>query len=120
MSLCKLTAAARALSAVDQDLATWLMAAIARLREGTPPGQALELSGPAARRERDKFLTQAAVYLRKSDESLWSLAGTIANRVGQRRFRDTPQQLLNLANEAAPLPKTQRQLYTLLLENLPN
>ena len=116
MSLCRLVDASLALREISPDLACWLATAAERLRHGLPPALALELAGPGARRERDKFLVQAAVVLREPDETTWHLAGRLAARVGQNRHRDLVQALLDRANEAATLPRSQRQLYALLID----
>ena len=116
MSTCRLIAASLALREVNPDLARWLATAAERLRHGLPPALALELAGPAAKRRRDAYLCQAAVVLREPDETTWHLAGRLAARVGQNRHRDLVQALLDRANEAATLPRSQRQLYALLID----
>ena len=116
MSIHRLVAASHALREISPDLARWLATAAERLRHGLPASIALELSGPAAKRRRDAHLRQAAVALREPDETTWHLAGRLAARVGQNRHRDLVQALLDRANEAATLPRSQRQLYALLID----
>ncbi len=118
MSLCRLVDASRALREVNPDLARWLATAAERLRHGLPPALALELAGPGARRERDRYLVQAAIAMREDGETLWHLSGRLSARVGQTRYRDLVQKLLVLASQAAALPRSQRQIYNLLLDRL--
>ena len=118
MSLCRLVDASRALREVNPDLARWLATAAERLRHGLPPALALELAGPGARRERDRYLCQAATALREDGETVWHLSGRLAARVGQTRHRDLVQELLVLATQAAPLPRSPRQIYSILLDRL--
>ena len=118
MSLCRLVDASRALREISPDLARWLATAAERLRHGLPPALALELAGPGARRERDRYLVQAAIAMREDGETLWHLSGRLSARVGQTRYRDLVQKLLVLASQAAALPRSQRQIYNLLLDRL--
>ena len=119
MSICRLVDASRALREISPDLARWLATAAERLRRGLPPALALELAGPGARRERDRYLVQAAIALREDGETLWHLSGRMAARVGQTRYRDLVQELLVIASQAAPLPTSQRRIYDALQASLP-
>lgn len=117
MSLCRLRDCAEALELMRPDLAAWIRSVAKRIKVGLPASQALELSGPGARRERDKYLIHAATVLRR-DETLWALAGRLADRIKAppRRHPDLVDELLALASQAAPLPRSQRSLYALLLK----
>lgn len=119
MSICRLVDASRALREISPDLARWLATAAERLRRGLPPALALELAGPGARRERDRYLVQAAIAMRQENETLWRLAGRLAARINAAPRRDLVGELLVLASQAAPLPTSQRRLYDALQASLP-
>ena len=118
MSLCRLADCAEALEVMRPDLAAWLQTVAKRIKAGLPASQALELAGPGARRERDKYLLHAAVVLRQRD-TLWALAGRLAGRINAppRRHPDLADELLDMASQAAPLPRSQRSIYSILLKN---
>ena len=120
MSLCRLVDASRALREINPDLARWLATAAERLRHGLPPAIALELAGPGARRERDRYLVQAATALRQEGETKWALAGRLSARINAAPRRDLVGELLVLSSQAAPLPTSQRRLYDALLAHLPD
>lgn len=120
MSLCRLVDASRALREISPDLARWLATAAERLRRGLPPALALELAGPGARRERDRYLVQAATALRQEGETKWALAGRLSARINAAPRRDLVGELLVLSSQAAPLPTSQRRLYDALLAHLPD
>lgn len=120
MSVCRLQAAAAELAAVNPELSQYLSRAAAGLREGLSPALALELAGPAALRRRNRFLTQAGLCLRRDGESLWAMAGRLAKRINSAHRRDLVGELLNSAAASASLPTSQRQLYSIILENLPD
>ena len=119
MSICRLTAASQALREINPDLARWLATAAERLRRGLPPALALELAGPGARRERDRYLCQAATALREDGETVWHLSGRLAARINAAPRRDLVGELLVLSSQAAPLPTSQRRLYDALQASLP-
>ena len=118
MSLCRLSDCAEALELTHPTLGAWLQTVAKRIKHGLPAAAALELAGPGARRERDKYLCHAATVLRR-DDTLWAWAGRLAGRINAppRRNPDLVDELLDMANQAAPLPRTQRQLYAVLLKN---
>ena len=120
MSICRLVDASRALREANPDLARWLATAAERLRRGLPPALALELAGPGARRERDRYLVQAATALRQEGETKWALAGRLSARINAAPRRDLVGELLVLSSQAAPLPTSQRRLYDALLAHLPD
>ena len=120
MSICRLIDASRALADINPDLARWLATAAERLRRGLPASIALELSGGPARRERDRYLVQAATALRQEGETKWALAGRLSARINAAPRRDLVAELLALASQAAPLPTSQRRLYDALLAHLPD
>ena len=118
MSVCRLQDAAEALELMRPDLAAWLQTVAKKIKAGLPASQALELAGPGAKRERDKYLCHAAVVLRQAD-TLWALAGRLADRINAppRRRPDLVDELLDMASQAAPLPRSQRSIYSILLKN---
>ena len=120
MSVCRLQSAARALGKVDPDLAEWLAGVVRKIKAGLPPIQAMELAGSGARRERDRLMAQAATCLRDPDETWWSVSRRLAQRVTAppRRPPDTIDLLLAKAGEAAPVPKSARRIYDVLLSRL--
>ena len=120
MSVCRLQAAAAELAAVNPELSAYLDRAAEGLKHGLSPALALELAGPAALRRRNRFLTQAGLCLRRDGESLWAMAGRLAKRINSAHRRDLVGELLNSAAASASLPTSQRQLYSIILENLPD
>ncbi len=122
MSICRLSAASEALAVMDSELAGWLAGVIRKLKAGLPADQALELSGPGAKRERDRHIVMAATVLRQND-TLWSLAGRLAEFIASpsKRYPSEAEQLveelLQMAASAAPLPRTQRHLYAVMLNS---
>lgn len=115
----RLLEAAEALGEVRPDLSHWLSTVARKIGFGVNPGRALELTGPAARRERNRLLLQAAICLRQPGDTTWGLAQRLAARVkSPPRHPDLGDQLLDLASRASPLPQTPRQLYNLLLNHL--
>ncbi len=119
MSLARLEAASQALTAIDPDAAAWLAGACRGMRRGLPVSLALGINGPAARRERDRWLRQAALLLHRPGETCWGVCGRLAARIGQTRHRDVISELLERANDAASVPESQRQLFNLLREAWP-
>lgn len=121
MSICRIRDCAEALEVMRPDLAAWLSDVARKIAAGLPAGMALEIKGPGAKRERDKLLLQAATVLRQ-DDTFWSLAGKLAARIAAPARRHPSEadrligELLALA-AAAPLPRTQRQLYAVLLKH---
>lgn len=122
MSLYRLSSAADSLEVIDRAAAAWLRGVVKKLKSGLPADLALGLAGPEARRERDKFVVMAATVLRKND-TLWSLAGRLAETIQApaKRYQSPADQLvtelLQMAASAAPLPRSQRQLYAVLLNS---
>ncbi len=120
MSLCRLSDAADSLEVIDRAAAAWLRSVVKKLKANVPAAQALEIAGPGAKRERDKYIIQAALVLRQ-DDTLWALAGKLSARIAApaKRHPSEPDrligELLALASSAAPLPRTQRALYSVLL-----
>lgn len=119
MSVCRLQAAAAELAAVNPELSAYLDRAAEGLKHGLSPALALELAGPAALRRRNRFLTQAGLCLRRDGESLWAMAGRLAKRINSAHRRDDlVGELLDSAAASAPVPRSHRQIYAIVLENL--
>lgn len=102
------------------DLSDWCKDAAQMITAGLPADLALGLRGPLAIRARDKLLRAAAPLTGR--ETTWQQAGALAailNRLD--RIRRTPtavDQLLIDAEEHTPCPRSQRQLYTILITEI--
>ena len=120
MSLCRLSDCAEALEVMRPDLAAWLQTVAKRIKHGLPAAAALELVGSSARKERDRLLAMAAVTLRQPEETWWQVSQRLASRITTppRRHPDTTDRLLAQAGEVAPLPRSARRIYDLLLARL--
>lgn len=81
MSLCRLADCSQELAKVNPDLAAWLAGVARKIRHGLPPGQALELVGSSARKERDRLLVQAGICLQRPGETWWQVAQRLAKRI---------------------------------------
>ena len=116
MSLARLHKAAALLA--DDPLGAWLAGVAARLEAGLDAATALELKGPAATRQRDELLAQAAQLTGES--GAWRQAGALARRIAQlphRRRLEPVDNLLRAAGQCARIPGTQRQLYSVLVQH---
>jgi len=115
MSLARLHKAAALLA--DDPLGAWLAGVAARLEAGLDAATALELKGPAATRQRDALLAQAAQLTGES--GAWRQAGALARRIAQlphRRRLEPVDNLLRAAAQCARIPGSQRQLYSVLAD----
>ncbi|MTW22804.1 hypothetical protein [Allochromatium palmeri] len=102
----------------DPDLQAWLSGAARKIAHGLPADQALDLSGPGARREADRLMWYAARILADDDRlSLWSAAGRIAAwRRGGSCVPGEVARLLESSHHAASVPSTQRGVYRRLTD----
>ena len=102
----------------DRDLSAWCRDVAGRLRAGLAADQALGLCGPVALAARDRLLRAAAPLTGKPTP--WQQAGAVAailRRLARhqgRRQLSPVERLLIDAQRHAPCPGSQRQLYTIL------
>lgn len=113
MSIERLQAAADALG--DSPEAEFLQTAVRRLLAGLPAAHALELSGTAADRERNRLIVEAGELV---DGAPTRRAKILAQMIGglprQRQQGNQLADTLRAAERCAPLPTSWRQLYTII------
>ena len=121
MSLERLKLAAVRLEPVDPALASWLSEAVADLRVGIPPAEALDLTADSARPRRDAAIRHAAEMIDGSD---WHKAGRIVDwldhidrcKWGEAEPTDHPIEdaLRHAAGFGLTMPTSQRQVHRIL------
>jgi hypothetical protein len=91
--------------------AVWLVRSIDRLLAGDDPVAVLDLGRAAGLRERNRLLRQAAAGLEGTPYQKATQLASLARR--HEDGRQAPGEIVQ-ASRAAPLPKTQRQMWNII------